>query len=354
MYPRLEINIKKLRENTKIVSDICHKNNIDVAMVTKVYCAIKDVVRELAKEDINYIADSRIENLKNLKDISLPKILIRIPMLSEVEDVIQYSNISFNSELKTVLELNEAAKRRNIIHKVVVMVDLGDLREGYFDENELLNSIDEILKLSNIKLIGLATNLTCYGAIIPSQENLGRLVNIARNIEQKYNINLEFISGGNSSSLFLLNSDKMPKGITNLRLGESIALGKETAYGKDIEGANRDGFKLVCEIVEIKEKPSIPIGEIGVDAFGNKPVYEDRGIRKRAIVAIGKQDINIDSISSIDEHIDILGASSDHMILDVTDSINRYDVGDKVQFLLSYGGLMSAATSKYVYKEIIY
>lgn len=353
MCPRLEIDIRKLRENAKVVCKMCHNNNISVAMVTKSYCAIKSVVEEICKEDIDYIADSRIANLKNLRHIRLPKILLRIPMMSELEEVINYSDISFNSEKETIIKLNKIAKSHNKIHKIALMVDLGDLREGYFNVEELLEVIDYIVNLENIEIVGLATNLTCYGAIIPKTDNLQRLVNIAKDIEEDYNLKLDFISGGNSSSLYLLEENRIPKGITNLRPGESIVLGKETAYGEIIKGCHNDAFKLVCEIVEIKDKPSIPIGEIGMDAFGNKPVYTDKGIRKRAILAIGKQDIDINSITCFDEKVEILGASSDHMILDITGSKNNYSIGDEIEFLLGYGGLMAASTSKYVDKKII-
>lgn len=354
MYPRLEIDVDKLKSNIKVLSDTCKIHNIDMAIVTKSYCAIKEVVEEITKENVDYIADSRISNLKELNHIGLPKILLRIPMISEVEDVIKYADISFNSEIKTIYKLNDEAKKQNTIHKIVLMVDLGDLREGYFDENELYNAVECILKLENIKLYGIATNLTCYGAIIPSEENLERLVYLAKKIENKYNIILDFVSGGNSSSIDLMIKYKMPNGINNLRLGESIILGRETAYGKNLEGTYQDAFKLVCEIVEIKEKPSLPIGEIGVDAFGNKPVYEDKGILTRGIVAIGKQDIDVTSIHPIDEDIEILGASSDHMILNLSECSNKYCIGDKIEFTLEYGGIMTACTSKYVYKEIIY
>jgi predicted amino acid racemase len=111
---------------------------------------------------------------------------------------------------------------------------------------------------------------------------------------------------------------------------------------------------MICEVVEIKEKPSLPIGEIGMDAFGNVPKYEDKGILKRAIVGIGKQDIDIEGIVPIDSDIEILGASSDHMILNVSNSKQCYEVGDKVEFLVEYGGLLTSCTSKYVHKELVY
>lgn len=353
MYPRLEIDIKKLRENTRILCDKCHKKNLQVAVVTKSYCAIQSVVEEIAKEDIDYLADSRIQNLKNLQNIDLLKILIRIPMISELEEVVKYADISFHSELLVINRLNDIAKSKNTIHKIVLMIDLGDLREGCFYDEEIYYNVEKILELGNLELIGLATNLTCYGAVLPSKDNLGRLASIASEIRKKYHLNLDFISGGNSSSLYLLDNEEMPKDITNLRLGEAIVFGRETAYGKKIDNTNEDVFKLVCEIIEIKKKSSLPIGEIGVDAFGNKPHYEDKGIMKRAIVGIGKQDIDISSVMPCDKKIDILGASSDHMILDITNSEKDYKVGDTVEFLLEYGGLLSASTSKYVYKKII-
>lgn len=353
MYPKLEIDINKLKQNVKVISHMCHEKNISLAFVTKSFCAREQVVEKLVEEGIDYIADSRVSNLRKLKDIDLPKILIRIPMISELEEVVKYSDISFNSELKTIKELNKICERKNVIHKIVLMFDLGDLREGYFYEDDLFNDLKNIQKFKNIKIVGIATNLTCYGAIIPSPTNIGRLVQIAKKIEKEFNLKLEIVSGGNSSSLDLMMNDNMPKGVTNLRIGESIVLGRETAYGKNIKGTYQDAFKLVCQIVECKEKPSVPIGEVGIDAFGNKPVYEDKGILKRAIVAIGKQDIDTDSLMPIDTSIEILGASSDHMILDISKSENDYKVGDEVEFLLTYGGLMSTSTSEYV-EKIIY
>lgn len=355
MYPRLEINIEKLKTNLQVISNLLKKNNISLAMVTKAYCANLDIVNELVKDKnlIDYLADSRIENLKEMRHINIPKILLRIPMKSEVEDVIRYADISFNSEYETIEKLNEEAKKVNKIHKIVIMVDLGDLREGYFLQKDLFDNIKKIQDLHNISIIGVATNLTCYGAVLPSEENLSKLVNIAEKFERDFNIDIKIISGGNSSSLFLINENKLPSKINNLRIGEAILLGRETAYGKKIDGTFDDVFRLVCEVVENKEKPSVPVGEKGLDAFGNKPVFEDKGIMQRAILGIGRQDISIDSLYPIDKDIKVIGASSDHTIVDVTKSKNKYSIGDKIEFLLDYGGIMTASTSKYVKKYYI-
>ena len=145
----------------------------------------------------------------------------------------------------------------------------------------------------------------------------------------------------------------MPQGITNLRLGEVFVLGRETAYGELIEGAFDDAFVLEAEIVELQEKPSLPIGESGMDAFGQRPVYEDEGMMNRALIAIGKQDADLDGLVPVDQDITIKGGSSDHIILDLTKCGDRYNVGDVVQFKLTYGGLLRTMTSPYVEKNYL-
>ncbi|QXM05956.1 ornithine racemase Orr [Crassaminicella indica] len=349
--PRIEVNLNKIRHNTKVLKELCEKSNIMLAGVTKVFCAIPEVAKEIVKGGVDMLADSRIENLKKLKDINIPKLLLRLPMNSRVEDVVRYADISLNSELKTIESLSNEAIKQNKVHNIVLMVDLGDLREGVW-RSDVVDTVKEILKFKGVKLIGIGTNLTCYGGVIPSKENLGWLSELANTIEKEFGITLEIISGGNSSSLHLLEKGEMPEKINHLRPGEAILLGRETAYGKVIKDTYQDAFTFVAEIIELKEKPSIPIGEIGMDAFGNKPTFADKGIRKRAILAVGRQDVSVENLIPIDKNIEILGASSDHLILDVTDVQKDLKVGDEIRFNVEYGALLQLSTSEYIHKSI--
>lgn len=202
-------------------------------------------------------------------------------------------------------------------------------------------------------MIGIGTNLTCYGGVLPSTKNLGILRDIAIEIENTYNMSLEIVSGGNSSSIYLVQNKQIPDKINSLRLGEAILFGTEFAYGKRIENTYGDVFKLHAEIIEIKEKPSVPTGEIGLDAFGEKPIFIDRGIRKRAILGIGKQDVRVDNIIPRDSDIIIIGGSSDHLIVDITNCKNQYDIGDILEFYIHYIGVLQAMTSEYIDKVLI-
>ncbi|MSS43745.1 alanine/ornithine racemase family PLP-dependent enzyme [Anaerosalibacter bizertensis] len=352
-YPRVEVDLNKLEHNVKYIVNKCNSKGIKVAGVTKVFCGDPKIAKAYVDGGVSFLADSRIENLKKLKDFDIPKILLRLPMQSEAEDIVEYADVSLNSEMDTIKILSKKAVDAGKVHKIILMIDLGDLREGYFKEEEIYEAVEEILKLKGIKLEGIGTNLTCYGGIIPREDNVGKLIKVAEKIKSNYNIDLEIISGGNSSSLHLIFNDNMPEGINQLRLGESLVLGRETAFGDRIEDTFDDAFTIVVEAIELKEKPSIPIGEIGMDAFGNKPTFTDRGIRKRMICAIGKQDIDLENIVPIDDDLIILGGSSDHLILDVTNSKIDYSVGDKIRFKLDYGGILSSTTSEYVKRVYI-
>ena len=349
IYPCVEVDLKKIEHNVKTIIDMCNKKHIVVAAVTKVFCANEPIAKAMITVGVKGFADARISNLKKLRDLNCNKLMIRIPMISEAIEVVKYSDTSLNSEIATIMALSHAAKELNKTHNIILMVDLGDLREGVLME-DVATTVKKILKIDNIKLIGLGTNLTCYGGVIPDRENLGKLIKLKLDVETIFGLSLSVISGGNSSSLYMVMDDTMPEEINQLRIGESIVLGRETAYGKAVPNCYEDAFILKGEIIEVKSKPTVPTGNIGVDAFGTIPHYEDKGIRKRAIVAVGRQDIRLEGLTPVDHDISIFGASSDHLILDITDSKKELTVGDIVDFKIDYGCLLAAMTSPYVEK----
>lgn len=353
MNPRIEINTDKLKHNARQICRMSEPHGVTPAAVTKGFCANPQAAAALVAGGIQILADSRIENLKKLRTVGARRMLLRLPMISQAETVVKYADISLNSEWKTLQALNDAAARQNLLHQVILMVDLGDLREGIMKEEELLRMVGKMERLKHISLIGIGTNLTCFGAVIPNEINLGALIQMAEAVESKVGRKLEFISGGNSSSLYLMMKNRMPKGVSNLRIGESILLGTESAFGERVPDMYYDIFQLVAEVIEIREKPSLPIGEIGMDAFGGTPTFEDKGIRKRAIVAVGKQDVATHPVQSLEPGVSILGSSSDHMILDITDAEKEYDIGSEIRFSLSYGAMLALTTSPYVCTQLV-
>jgi predicted amino acid racemase len=349
MYPRIVINKKNIIENAEKMVSYAKENHISQVMaIVKVFAGHLDFLDELTKTGITHIGDSRIQNIKKMKDINLPKVLVRLPMLSEVIDVIKYCQISLNSELNVIQALNNEAIKQDKRHQIILMFDLGDLREGIYYTSDYLEDIETIINLSHIDLIGIGTNLTCYGGLVPSKDILQRLVIIKNNIEKHFNMELDIISGGNSSTVTLFDSNSIPKDINSLRLGESIFFGKETSYSTDIDGFHQNNFVLEAQIIECKEKPSYPDGPTSINSFGEKVDIEDKGIMKRAILAIGKQDVILSNISPMDPNIEIIGGSSDHLIMDV--SQGNYQVGDIIKFNVNYPGFLHIMNSDYIEK----
>lgn len=351
-YPRILIDTNVIKNNVSQVVELTKEHGISLAGVTKGYCAYPDIVQAYIDGGVKYLADSRMVNLKRISHFNIPKIMLRLPMISEVDDIIKYADISLNSELETIKALSQEALKENKIHNIILMVDVGDLREGYFNIDDLYHDLESIMELKGIKLLGIGSNLTCYGGVIPDSETLNRLNHIKEKIEDLYNIELEIVSGGNSSSIHLLEDNEL-EGINHLRIGESFIFGTESAYGKQLAGTNSNAFTIEAEIIEIKEKPSVPTGKIGKDAFGRTPTFTDRGVRKRILCAIGKQDIDLDTLYPQDDKLIILGGSSDHLILDCHNSDHDYKIGHILKFNIHYVSLLRAMTSEYMEKVII-
>jgi predicted amino acid racemase len=346
--PCLEIDLEKLRHNATTIYKLCDVTGIEVVGITKGFTAIPEIAQIMIESGIRILGDSRLENIQSLKaaGIEAEMILIRIPMLHEVDRVVRLACCSLNSEISVIKALSAAALQQGRIHDIILMVDFGDLREGVLPE-EAQNTVQQILPLQGIRLRGLGVNFNCLSGVQPTAENLLELVTLSRNIEKEFGITIETLSGGSTSSLELVKKGTVPKGINQLRIGEGILLGHSDIFS-NLEDTFQDSFILSAEIIELKQKESTLKGIVGLDSFGQIPNKNVDGIRKRAILAIGKQDVYPDHISPLDDKIVILAASSDHLIVDVTDSSVEYHVGEEIRFKLSYPGILSTTTSKFV------
>ena len=351
MYPRINVNLKHLEHNVKFLFN--ELNYLDeLFVVTKVYSAYEPIVDKFYEWGVRCFADSRGINLKSIKERypDATTLQLRLPMAEEISKMIHYADRSLNSEISTIKLINEACLQANKTHDIILMIDVGDLREGIMYNSDYKAFVKEIIGLEKVNLIGIGTNVTCYGSVIPTKDTIQTLVDIRDDLEKEFNIKIPVISGGNSSSLYLHFNGTMPQGVTNLRVGDAFMSGIEAAYSQPIEGMYGDICQLEAKIIELKDKPSYPIGELGVNAFGETVEYEDVGIHTRAILAIGRQDVSQDDIIPLNDDVIVLGSSSDHLILEVPK--DKYHVGDTILFKLKYGGVLSLFTSRYVHKNL--
>ena len=352
-YPLLRVHLDVMECNINRIVSKFAEYGISVWAVTKGLSCPLELARMLSETKVTALADSRIMNIRRMKQdgIKVPFALIRIPMHSEIEDVIALADYSLVSDMGTLELMSRECESQKKEHSVLIMADMGDLREGFWpDEAEAIAA--GLKKLSPaLKIAGIGVNFGCASGVLPSRESMERFVSFGEKIEAELGRKLEIFSGGATTrSLIAIDSGLFPKRINNLRIGEGYLLGSDKSSGVTVPWLRQDTMELEAELVEVRRKPTKPIGEIGRDAFGNVPYFEDRGNRLRGILAIGKQDVNIGGLTPLDDGVEIITASSDHLLVDIEDCQQRHKVGDILRFSLDYTAMLSSSTSPYVTK----
>lgn len=351
-YPQLEVDLGKLKENLAALRERCKDSFVGIIGVVKGANAWPEAVRVYDEMGFPYLASSRLDQLKKMRDtgVRTPLMLIRVPMLSELEEMVSVADASLQSDLGVLRATEAAAAKQGRTHGVLLMIDLGDLREGFWSAEELVDAAVEVeTRMKHLRLLGVGVNLSCYGSIRPDKRNMQGLVSLAFDVEKAIGRPVEFVSGGASTSTYMVLDGTMPYRVNNLRLGEIGLVGRAN-YGCDPDFTHRDVFTLRAEVVECRDKPSFPVGQLTVDAFGHEGHYEDRGIRRRALVAVGKVDYGdpADLFPRM-EGVEVLGASSDHTILDVEAVKDRIKVGDVLEFDVNYGSLVNLTNTPGVF-----
>lgn len=351
-YPCLLIDLSKITHNAKTIVQLAKKAGISITGVTKATCGDPQVAQAMKDGGVVSLADSRLQNIKRIKqhhqDIDL--MLLRTPMISQLQGVVDLVDISLQSEKQVIQKISTLAKKQHHIHNILLMVEMGDLREG-MNPDEIKQIIPELLGMKGINLYGIGMNLACFGGVVPSSEKINDFCSLVTHIEHTYNIHFNIVSGGNSANIPLLLNNMEKTKVNHLRIGEGILLGRETVKRTPIPDTYQDAFILEAELIELNDKPSVPSGEISENAFGETPTFEEKGTIKRGIVAIGRQDVIVEDLTPLDDYIEILGGSSDHIILHIKN--DSYQIGDIIRFSMKYGALVHLYTSPYVQKKYV-
>jgi len=350
--PRIEINLVKIAYNIDKLIKLYHSKGIEMTGVIKGVCGQIEIAKVYVEMGIKSIGDSKISSIQKMReaDIEAEFVLLRIPGLSEIDSVIKYADISLNTELTVIKRLNDSAKTQNKIHKIILMIEMGDLREGILP-NDIDDIAKEVLALSNIEIVGIGSNFACFGGVKPTEDKMNHLASIALKLKQAHpTIMLTHISGGNSANYNWLVTTENTGEVNNLRVGESILLGRETLSRMPIPDLYTDAFTFVADVIESKIKPSAPYGEIAQNTLGITPEFEDRGNMRRVILGVGFQDVLISGLTPLLD-LEILGSSSDHTVVDAKET--NLQVGDEVRFSVNYGAMLSIMTSANISKKFI-
>ena len=356
--PRLEIKLNQLQHNAKKLIENLALQGISITGVSKATMAMPEIVNIWINAGIHSIGESRIENIESINKVNkrVRTLLTRIPMLSQVDQVVSQASISCNSELSVLTALAAAAEKQNLRHGVLLMVELGDLREGILPK-DLNEVVKQVMNLPNLELIGIGANLGCQNGVAPDQKNMNELSLIMNNVEADFKIKLEWCSGGNSANLPWLTAGGKPDRLNHLRIGEALLLGREPLTRTIIKGLYTDAITLVVEVIETKLKPTTPWGIQYQTSFSDAPSKQNQKSNddrneifdSRILLAIGEQDIDPSGLKA--DGIEIKGASSDYLV--VSSSQNTLKVGCEQRFSLNYSALLRAMTSPYIKKYFV-
>lgn len=353
----LNLYRKKLFNNYQFLKNQFDQNGVEWGVVSKILCGNRKYIKELINLGVVEIHDSRISNLAKVKEINpdVQTVYIKPPSKRNLADMVKYADVSLNSELNTIRWISEEAVRQEKLHKIIIMVETGDLREGVMGDH-LLDFYSQVFELPGLEIIGLGTNLNCLNGVMPSADKLIQLSLYKQIIELKFSKKIPWVSAGTSVTIPLMLHKQLPKGINHFRVGETLYFGIDLFEEKLIDGMHGDVFELFAEIIEMQEKPLLPSGTLASNPQGKIAKLDENLYGKtsyRAILDIGLLDIDPKYLIPDDNEFEILGVSSDMLILNLGENPNGYNVGDLISFRLKYMGALAILNSSYIEKRVV-
>lgn len=352
----ITLNIDKLQKNFDFLDKLFKDRNIEWSVVTKMLCGHKEYLTELLKMDVRQACDSRLSNLKIIKSIrpDVETIYIKPPAKRFLPGIVKYADISMNTEISTIQMLSAEAIKQNKTHKIIIMLEMGELREGVLHEN-FINFYEKVFSLPNIEVIGIGTNLNCMYGVLPSHDKLIQLSIYKQLLEVKFNRKIKYVSAGSSVTIPLIFKNLLPVATNHFRVGETLYLGTDVYNDTVIDGMETDIFQFYAQIIELKNKPSIPIGELGTNLEGESVTFSDNmegHTSCRAILDVGILDVDRNHLQPKDKGIKVVGVTSDVTVVDLGENNQGYKVGNFIEFELNYTGVLKLLNSKYVDKYI--
>jgi predicted amino acid racemase len=353
---RVIINLEHLRSNLLVVRKWMKARSASWTVVTKVLCGHSETLKALQIMGVRSIGDSRLENIRAVERIipDLESWYLRVPDLSSIGEVVSLADVSLNSEIEVIEALNDEARRQDKIHRIIIMIELGDLREGILP-GTLMKFYQNVFELPNIDVLGIGANLGCLMGAVPNVDQFMQLILYRELLELKFQQKLIMISGGSTAALPLMLEGKLPRAINHFRIGEAIFLGTDLIGGGTLEKLRDDVVLLEGEIAEIKEKGLVPMGEtIAMQPFEQESDDDfapgQRGFR--ALISVGQLDTDVSGLTPLNPDHKIAGASSDIMVINLGDNPEGLKIGDSIKFKVNYSALLRLMSGRYLDKVV--
>ncbi|WP_274476259.1 alanine racemase [Mangrovimonas aestuarii] len=362
----LIIHKDKIQNNIKSLSAFFKNHDIEWSLITKVFSGdmafLENVLTEDIIQNINSVGDSRLTSLKNLKAVNprMRTIYIKPPAAVYAKDIVKYADISLNTSFSTIIALNKAANEANKTHHIIIMIELGELREGVL-RDDVMNFYQKVFNLSNINVIGIGSNLGCMYGVAPSYDKLLHLCLYKQLISATFKKDLKLISGGSSITLPLIDQGTVPKDVNHFRIGEAAFFGVSPLNNEQFENLHTDTFEFKANIIELEEKKIVPEGILSDANIGQTAEFNTEGKSDKsykAILDFGLLDVDQDNLVAFDKGITFVGVTSDMMVIDIgrnecNDGKQRFKVGDQITFKPNYMAVARLLNSKFIDKVFV-
>ncbi|MCF7859270.1 MAG: alanine racemase [Candidatus Cloacimonetes bacterium] len=360
----LIVNTKAILNNINKLNNYFEKNNIHWTLISKILSGDKEVLSKILQSPelkrVHSIGDSRLSSLKTIKriDPDIVTMYIKPPAIQHVKTVVKYANISLNTSIETIKALNHEAKQLGKKHRIIIMLEMGELREGVL-RDDFMAFYEEVFGLSNILIEGIGTNLGCMYGIEPTYDKLAQLCLYKQLLEVKFKRDLKLISGGSSITLPLIGKHKIPKTVNHFRVGEAAFLGRSPFNNKKFRNLSTSAFEFDANIIEMSEKDALPDGIISEASIGHIAEQNDVEERTqyRAILDFGILDVDVKEIFPKNSNVKFVGTTSDMTVYEIGSKISdsrkkRYKVGNKVRFDPSYMAVARLMNSRFLTKVV--
>ncbi len=361
---QLIIHTEEIKNNIKKLSSFFKKHDIEWSLITKVFSGdidfLKHILTDDVIKDINSIGDSRLTSIQNLKKVNpdMRTIYIKPPAAIYADEIVKYADVSLNTSYKTIKALNEAAKKQGKTHRIIIMIELGELREGV-KRADIIKFYEKVFDLSNIQVIGIGSNLGCMYGVEPTYDKLLQLTLFKELIAAKFDKNLPYISGGSSITLPLIKQNAVPEGLNHFRIGEAVFFGTSPLENKQFLDLSTKTFEFQANIIELEEKQIVPDGIINEANIGHTAEYDEINISEttyKAILDFGMLDVDKNDIEIEDKEIKFVGITSDMLVIDIgtnktKNGKQKYHVGGIVKIKPNYMAVARLLNSKFIDKK---
>ncbi len=360
----LVVNTDRIVGNIIKLNEYMQKHNIEWTLISKILSGNREILTRLLNhpsiKQVHSIGDSRLSSLKTIKKLKsdIVTMYIKPPAIQHVKSVVQFADISLNSSFSTIQALNQEAKKQDKIHRVIIMIELGELREGILREG-ILEFYQKTFELSHIRIDGIGTNLGCMYGVEPTYDKLIQLCLYKQLLEAKFNFDLKLVSGGSSITLPLICKNKIPHAMNHFRIGEAAFLGKSPFHNKRFRNLSTKAFEYDANIIEMYEKETVPDGNISEASVGHTSEEQEQAQTRtyRAILDFGILDVDVKELTPKDSRVNFAGTTSDMTVYDLGANISKsrkakYKVGKKVRFEPTYMAVARLMNSKFIRKIV--